>query len=111
MAKSTTTTARAKGSGSDFAELNRRINAAGLLERRPRYYAVRLGLVTASYAGGWAAFFLVGGSWWTLAVAVFLAVVFAQVALVAHDLAHRQVFRSNRRSERAGLVAGNLAIG
>ena len=40
-----------------------------------------------------------------------LAVVFAQVALVAHDLAHRQVFRSRRASEIAGLVAGNLGIG
>ena len=107
----TTTADPRPASGSDFAELNRRINAAGLLGRRPGYYAVRLGLVAAAYAGGWAAFFLVGGSWWTLAVAAFLAVVFAQLALVAHDLAHRQVFRTNRPSARAGLVAGNLAIG
>jgi fatty acid desaturase len=108
----TTTIGRpATGTGSDFAELNRRINAAGLLEKRPRYYAVRLGLVAAAYAGGWAVFAMVGASWWTLAVAAFLALVFGQVALVAHDLAHRQVFRTRRPSERAGLVAGNLAIG
>ncbi len=109
----TITTAQrpATGAGSDFAELNRRINAAGLLERRPGYYAVRLCLVAAAYVGGWTALLLVGASWWTLAVAAFLAVVFAQLALVAHDLAHRQVFRSNRSSARAGLVAGNLAIG
>jgi fatty acid desaturase len=72
---------------------------------------VRLGLVAAALAAGWSAFFLVGASWWTLAVAAFLAVVFAQAALVAHDLAHRQVFRTNTPSSRAGLVAGNLAIG
>jgi fatty acid desaturase len=108
----TTTTDRpATGTGSDFAELNRRINAAGLLAKRPGYYAVRLGLVAAAYAGGWTAFAVVGASWWTLAVAGFLALVFGQVALVAHDLAHRQVFRTRRPSERAGLVAGNLAIG
>ncbi|MEV6492675.1 acyl-CoA desaturase, partial [Actinoplanes sp. NPDC051633] len=29
--------------GSDFAALNRRIAEAGLLERRPAYYAVRMG--------------------------------------------------------------------
>src|SRR3954471_23693235 len=97
--------------GSDFAELGRRINAAGLLQRQPAYYAVRLSLLAAALAGGWAAFFLVGASWWTLAVAVLLGVVFAQIALVAHDLAHRQVFRTNTPSRRAGLVAGNLAIG
>jgi fatty acid desaturase len=97
--------------GSDFAELNRRINAAGLLRRRPAYYALRLGLVGAAFIGGWSVFFVVGSSWWTLAVAAFLAVVFAHLALVAHDLAHRQVFRTNRASARAGLVAGNLGIG
>ncbi len=108
----TTTADRPRtAAGSDFAELNRRINAAGLLRRRPAYYAVRLGLVSAALIAGWTAFFLIGASWWTLAVAVFLAVVFAQVALVAHDLAHRQVFRTNAPSRRAGMIAGNLAIG
>ncbi|MEU4159858.1 acyl-CoA desaturase [Actinoplanes sp. NPDC026670] len=107
----TTTAAGTRTAGSDFAELNRRINAAGLLRRRPAYYAVRLSLVSLALIGGWTAFVLVGASWWTLAVAVFLAVVFAQVALVAHDLAHRQVFRTNRPSARAGRIAGNLAIG
>jgi fatty acid desaturase len=109
----TTTTAErpATGAGSDFAELRRRIDAAGLLERRPAHYAVRLSAVAAAYVGGWIAFLVIGSSWWTLAVAAFLAVAFAQVALVAHDLAHRQVFRSNRAGARAGLVAGNLGIG
>ncbi|MBM2623143.1 acyl-CoA desaturase [Actinoplanes sp. LDG1-06] len=97
--------------GSDFAELGRRINAAGLLRRRPGYYVLRLGLVAGALIGGWATFFAIGASWWTLAVAAFLAVVFAQTALVAHDLAHRQVFRTNKPSARAGLIAGNLAIG
>jgi fatty acid desaturase len=97
--------------GSDFAELHRRINAAGLLGRRPAHYAARLILVSAALVAGWAAFFLVGASWWTLAVAAFQAVVAAQVALVAHDLAHRQVFRTNKPSSQAGLVAGNLVVG
>jgi fatty acid desaturase len=108
----TTTTERPRSAaGSDFAELNRRINAAGLLGRRPAYYAVRLSLVGAALVGGWTAFFLVGAAWWTLAVAAFLAVVFAQLALIAHDLAHRQVFRTNAPSARAGLIAGNLGVG
>jgi fatty acid desaturase len=107
----TTMTERPPLAGSDFAELNRRVSAAGLLRRRPAYYALRVGVVAAALVAGWSVFFLVGSSWWTLAVAAFLAVVFAQVALVAHDLAHRQVFRTNRPSARAGLIAGNLAIG
>ena len=108
----TTTAERPRtAGGSDFAELGRRINAAGLLDRRPAYYWARLSLVAAALVAGWTAFFLIGASWWTLAVAAFLSVVFAQVALVAHDLAHRQVFRTNTPSRRAGVVAGNLAIG
>ncbi|WP_053207338.1 fatty acid desaturase family protein [Jiangella muralis] len=97
--------------GSDFARLSRKVADAGLLDRRPGYYAVRIGLVAVAYAAAWSVFAAVGDSWWTLALAAVLAVVFAQVALVAHDLAHRQVFRTRRPSEIAGRIAGNLGIG
>ncbi|KMS91391.1 delta fatty acid desaturase [Streptomyces regensis] len=97
--------------GSDFAVLTRRIDAAGLFARRPGYYAARIGIVAALYGGGIAAFVALGDTWWQLLVAAFFAIVFAQVALVAHDLAHRQVFRTRRASTVAGLVAGNLGIG
>jgi fatty acid desaturase len=107
----TTTTVRPRTTGSDFAELNRRINRERLLERRPAYYAVRMTVVSLVLLGGWAAFFLIGASWWSIAVAVVLAVAYAQVALVAHDLAHRQVFRTNRPSALAGRIAGNVGIG
>lgn len=97
--------------GSDFARLARTITASGLMRRRPGYYVLRISLVTALCAVGWTAFVLVGNSWWTLAVAAFLAVVFGQVALVAHDVGHRQVFRLRRASARTGRIAGNLVIG
>jgi fatty acid desaturase len=97
--------------GSDFARLSRRIAKAGLLDRRPGYYTLRLGLAGGLFAGGWAAFLAVGDSWYQVLVAAFLALVFAQIALVAHDLAHRQVFRSRRSSEIAGWLAGNVGVG
>src|SRR5947207_6510327 len=97
--------------GSDFAALSRRITAEGLMDRRPAYYIVRLTVVGLMLVGGWAAFFLIGSSWWQLATAAFLAITFTQVGLVAHDLAHRQVFRTKRPSEFAGLLAGNLGVG
>ncbi|WP_411104715.1 fatty acid desaturase family protein [Streptomyces sp. cmx-4-9] len=97
--------------GSDFARLARKVQAAGLMARRPGYYTIRIALVAALYASGWAAFVLVGDSWWTLLVAGFLAFVFGQVALLAHDIAHRQVFRLRRASELSGRLAGNLGIG
>jgi fatty acid desaturase len=93
-------------SGSDFARLSRRIADAGLLGCRPGYYALRITVVAGLYAGGWAVVVLLGDSWWTLAVAAFLAIVFGQVALLAHDAAHRQVFRRRRASEVSGRIAG-----
>ncbi|WP_127500415.1 fatty acid desaturase family protein [Actinoplanes solisilvae] len=102
---------RPKTTGSDFAALNRQIVEAGLLERRPAYYAVRMIVVTAMFVGGWAAFFLIGSSWWTVAVAGLLGVVFSQAALLAHDVAHRQVFRTKKPSELAGRIIANLGVG
>jgi len=107
----TITTEPARTTGSDFAALSRLVNAEGLMTRRPGYYALRLSVVALMLIGGWTAFFLIGSSWWQLAVAAFLAITFAQVALVAHDLAHRQVFRTKRPSEIFGRIAGNLGIG
>ncbi|WP_055598310.1 fatty acid desaturase family protein [Streptomyces aureus] len=97
--------------GSDFARLSRKIQEAGLMARRPGYYALRITAVTALYAAGWTAFVMIGDSWRTLLVAGFLALVFGQVALLAHDVAHRQVFRLRKASEISGRFAGNLGIG
>ncbi|RMB79712.1 acyl-CoA desaturase [Streptomyces shenzhenensis] len=101
----------APAAGSDFARLSRRITDAGLLRRRPGYYTARLGLVIALLAAGWGIFFALGDTWWQLAVAACMALIFGQIALVAHDLAHRQVFRRRRPSELWGRLFGNLGIG
>ncbi|MBP0455890.1 fatty acid desaturase family protein [Streptomyces montanisoli] len=97
--------------GSDFARLSARIKDAGLMRRRPVYYGMRIAVVVLVYAATWVGFTVVGDSWWTLAVAALLAVVFGQVALLAHDVAHRQVFRLARASVLTGRIIGNLGIG
>ncbi|WP_425445790.1 fatty acid desaturase family protein [Umezawaea tangerina] len=97
--------------GSDFAELSRTIKQAGLLDRRPHYYTFRVvgnALVLALSA---TAFVLVGDSWWQLAIAGLLGVVFTQHAFLGHDSGHRQIFRSKRANEVAGLLYGNLFSG
>ncbi|WP_330456009.1 acyl-CoA desaturase [Streptomyces sp. NBC_00820] len=100
-----------RGPGSEFSRLSKEIADRGLMGRRPAYYTVRITTVAAVYAGGWVAFVLIGPDWWTLAVAGWLAVAYGQVALVAHDIAHRQVFRLRRASEVSGRIAGNAGIG
>ncbi|WP_179878726.1 MULTISPECIES: fatty acid desaturase family protein [unclassified Streptomyces] len=100
-----------KNRGSDYSELSRRIAEAGLLRRRPLYYTVRFGLVALALAGCVGAFVALGDSWSQLFVAVALAVVFGQLGLAAHDLAHQQVFSRRRPSEAGGLLVADLLLG
>ncbi|HEY3957252.1 MAG TPA: acyl-CoA desaturase [Streptosporangiaceae bacterium] len=97
--------------GSDYAQLSRQVRQAGLLERRRGYYIWTIAATAVLLAAGWAAFAVVGDSWWQLAVAAFLAVMFTQIGFLGHDAGHRQVFGSRRASYVAGLLLGNLGIG
>ncbi|MGW1213921.1 fatty acid desaturase family protein [Streptomyces sp. NPDC002499] len=94
-----------------FAPLQQRIRAAGLLQRRTGYYAVKFAVNTALFAGSWAVFALLGDSWWQLATAVLLAFAYGQTGLLGHDVGHQQVTRSRRAMEVLGLLHGNLALG
>jgi fatty acid desaturase len=91
--------------------LSRLVRQAGLLERRRGWYAGRIGGTFAALAAGWAGFVLIGDSWWQLGVAVFLAVVFAQLGFLGHDAGHRQIFASRQRNYVLGIICGNAAIG
>jgi fatty acid desaturase len=97
--------------GSEYAQLSRQIRQAGLLDRRPAYYAWKIGITAVLLAAGWAAFILVGESWWQLAVAVYLAVMFTQVGFLGHDAGHRQILRSRKANYVIGVLHGNLGIG
>ena len=97
--------------GSQYAELSRQVKEAGLLQRRPGCYAWKIAVTTGLLAAGWAVFVVAGNSWWQLAVAAFLAVIFTQIAFLGHDAGHRQVFGSRRASYVAGVLLGNLGIG
>jgi fatty acid desaturase len=97
--------------GSDYARLTRRIRQAGLLDSRPGHYALRFTVNLALLAAIGAAFFLLGDSWLQVVVAAVLAVAFTQIAFLAHDVGHRQVFRSKHHARLVGLLLGNLGIG
>ncbi|MFV2103884.1 fatty acid desaturase family protein [Micromonospora sp. LOL_024] len=96
---------------SDYAELLSRVRQAGLLDRRPTYYGIRIAINAALVVAGWTIFVLLGDSWWQLVTAVFLAVMFTQTGFIGHDAGHRQIFRSRRANDLVGLLHGNLAIG
>ncbi len=102
---------RGQPGGSEYAELSRLVREAGLMRRRTRYYTWNILVTVGALAGGWAVFVVVGNSWWTLAVAALLAVLFTQVGFLGHDAGHRQIFGSRRSSYIAGVLLGNLGIG
>ena len=102
---------RSTGRGSDYAELSRQIRRDGLLNRRPRYYAMRITILALLYAAGWVAVVVVGDSWYQLLAAVYLAGIFGQLGFLGHEAGHRQIFRSRRANDAAGLVVGDLLIG
>jgi fatty acid desaturase len=97
--------------GSDHAELRRLVTAAGLLDKRPGYYWVRIAGTLLLFALGWVAFIKIGASWWNVITAVFLAVMSTQIGFLGHDVGHQQVFRSKTRSTRFSMVLGNLLLG
>jgi fatty acid desaturase len=97
--------------GSDYARLSRAVRQAGLMERRPGESAWRIAIILVLLAVGWVAVVLVGDSWWQLAVAVFLAVMFTQVGFLGHEAGHRQLCASRRLSYIVGILLGNLGIG
>lgn len=96
---------------SDYAELSRRIKAAGLLERRYGPYLLRSAAILLALAAGIAGVVLLGHSWWQLALAVGFGAVFAQAGFLAHDGAHRQVFASGKRNEWFSRVVANMVVG
>ena len=97
--------------GSDYASLALRIRQAGLLGRRPGHYVARFTVTLTLFAAAVAAFFALGDSWLQVPVAAGLAVVYARVAFLTHDVGHQQVFASKRHARIAGLLLGNLGVG
>ena len=95
---------------SDFADLADKVRAAGLLEKRPGWYVVRIVFTVAALAASIAWLILVPSFWLQLPNAVFLAFVLGQVALLGHDAGHRQVSATAWKNATVGF-ANNLIVG
>lgn len=94
-----------------FADLRVRLQAAGLLRKRPDYYVPKiLGtlVVFALLAAGIA---LSEPLWLRALMAVLFAVAVGQVAFLGHDAVHQQVSRNGKRNSVLGLLFFNLLLG
>jgi fatty acid desaturase len=101
-------TEAAQRASTDFAELARTIKDAGLLQRRPSTYAIRIGLTFLVFVGAWTVFFLIGDSWWQLVTAAVLALVWTNMSFIGHDAGHKQIFSGRRANDAIGLAHGGL---
>ncbi len=95
----------------DYSQLVQTIQASGLLNRRYRYYAFKVGAVLAALAAVWVGFAFVGNSWAQLAIAAVLGLVLTHVAFLSHDAAHRQILRSSNANEWLATILAGLLMG
>lgn len=109
--ESSTVRAPRQRPANDFLELSRRVKAAGLMARRPGWYAARGIVLAAGFAGATALLLSLGQTPWQLAVAALFGVLFTQAAFLGHDAAHQQVFSSSKRNEQLSRVVANLVVG
>src|SRR5687768_560071 len=88
-----------------FAQLKRLIKQNGLLDRQPTYYAGKMAFTLGLLAVSLALLFVLGDTWFQLLNAIYLAFVFVQISLLAHDFGHRQfTFHSSRKNDWLTLV-------
>jgi fatty acid desaturase len=95
----------------DFATLKRLLMQRGLLEKQPRYYAVKMLLTFSLLMLSLTFLILVHQSWLQLLNAAFLAFVSTQLGLLGHDAGHRQLFRRTWKNDSVSLITGNFLLG
>ncbi|MET8406101.1 acyl-CoA desaturase [Streptomyces sp900116325] len=101
----------ADAGGSDFAPLLRAVKAQGLLERRTGWYAAVIASNLLALGGVLTGLVLLGNTWWTLLLALPLAILWSRTAFVGHDAGHAQITGVRRASRLIGLVHANLLLG
>jgi fatty acid desaturase len=92
--------------------LKRLIKHRGLLDQQPAYFAGQSLLTLGLLAVGLTLLLILDNLWIQLLDAAYLAFVFVQISLLAHDLGHRQFsFRASWKNDWLTLFFGNLLLG
>lgn len=112
-------TATLTGTPSNFSQVLNLVREAGYLKKKPSFYIIRLVVISVIASALWTgAGFLawaatINGWWMVLAFAIvaLLGVMSAQYGFIAHEAAHRQIFRNNKLNDWTGLILANLFAG
>ena len=93
-----------------YSELLKAVRAAGLLERRKRFYISVFVTLMVLMAATWTGFAVIGDSWFQLLIAAALGIICTQLSFLAHEAGHRQIFASRRANDwSARLLATTVA--
>ena len=111
MAVVTVTEPAAGSSVSDYASLKRRIKAAGLLEKQPRYYALCISANVAMLGLAVLLLAILHNPWLVALAAVGLGLVSGQLGFQLHDAGHKQMFERNALNDVVGYATGNVLLG
>ncbi|TAN35144.1 acyl-CoA desaturase [bacterium] len=95
----------------DYAVLKRRIQDAGLLKKRPGYYALSITTNLILLVGCLVALFAVTSIWVQALAAIGLAIVTGQLGFQLHDAGHRQMFAAAWKNALVGLLTADLLLG
>jgi len=95
----------------DYASLKRRIQAAGLLDKRPSYYFLSISTNLVMFFGCLLVLFSVKPIWAQALAAVALGLVSGQLGYQLHDSGHRQMFVAAGKNALVGLITADLLLG
>jgi fatty acid desaturase len=96
---------------SPYAELKRRIEAAGLMRKHPGYYTLMLVTNTLFFGVCLWVLALVHSWWATVLVAAVLGFASGQLGFQLHDSGHRQMFSNRRVNTLIAFLTGNGLLG
>src|SRR5260370_8415690 len=94
----------------EYATLKRRVQDAGLLKKRPAYYALSITTNSVLLILCLVALFSVGSVWAQALAAAGLGIVSGQLGFQLHDSGHRQMFASGWKNALVGLVPPDLLL-
>jgi fatty acid desaturase len=95
----------------DYTVLKRRIQTAGLLDKRPAYYLLSITTNFVLFAGCLILLFSVKPVWAQALAAIGLAIVSGQLGYQLHDSGHRQMFAAAGKNALVGLITADLLLG
>jgi len=108
LAGNQTTTVKAEP---DYAALKRRITDAGLLRKRPLYYALSITTNAVLLVFCLAVLFSVHEVWAQALAAVGFGLVSGQLGFQLHDAGHRQMFAAGWKNAAVGLLTADVLLG